>query len=68
MGGLIKGPVTIEEERDRLRDRNTKLLAALEAALPYLRSWKGLSVDVQEAIQRAAGLAKTAIEEAKTWV
>jgi hypothetical protein len=65
MGGLIKGPDTIQEERDRLLDRNANLLTACEAALPYLRSWKGLSVDVQEAIQRAAGLVKAAIEEAK---
>jgi hypothetical protein len=50
----------------RLEAVNAELVAALEAALPYLRPWGGLSLDVNKAIMRAACTVRGTIEKARS--
>jgi len=63
MGGLIKGPATIQEERDRLRDRNAELVAVLEYVADRAEGeWRGYSKEA--ALYEIATLLRAAAQEA----
>jgi len=47
----------------RLREQHARLLVALEAALPWLQSWRGVGLEEQETIERIAEQAREAIRE-----